>query len=67
MMISIDELRARRSGGHGAIARHRQQTEQAIRQVKEDALLSERERIGRITTLLAEANGRALALWDRGA
>ncbi len=67
MMISIDELRTRRSGGHGAIERHRQQTEQAIQKIRGDELLSERERIGRITTLLAEANGRALALWGRGA
>ena len=66
-MISIEELRAQRNGQPGAVERHRQETEQAIRQVKQDAFLSERERIGRITALLTEANGRALAMWRRGA
>lgn len=67
MMISIEELRARRNGQTGAIAQHRQETEQAIRQVKQDAFLSDRERVGRISALLAEANGRALAMWHRRA
>jgi hypothetical protein len=43
------------------LARHREHTEQAIAQIREDYTLSDRERAHRITQVVAEANARVLA------
>ena len=43
------------------LARHREYTEQAITRIREDNLLSDRERARRITEVVAEANARVLA------
>jgi len=45
------------------IAQHRAGTEQALARIRNDASLTDRERIPQITRLLAEANGRMLALY----
>ena len=49
----------------GAIVRHREQTDEAIREIRDDASLTDRERSRMITELVAAANARALALWQR--
>jgi len=49
----------------GAIIRHRERTEDALREIREDASLTDVERVRRVTEVLAEANARALALWNR--
>jgi hypothetical protein len=43
------------------LARHRQQTEQAIAQVRENYALSDGDRARQITEIVAEANARFLA------
>ena len=47
------------------IARQRAETEQAIAEIRFDASLDDRERARRITQIVAEANGRVLALASR--
>jgi hypothetical protein len=47
------------------IARQRAETEQAIAEIRYDASLDDRERARRITQIVAEANGRVLALASR--
>lgn len=49
------------------IARQRAETEQAIAEIRYDASLDDRERARRITQIVAEANGRVLALSARKA
>ena len=43
------------------LARHREYTEQAVARIREDYLLSDRERARQITEIVAEANARILA------
>lgn len=47
------------------IARQRAETERAIAEIRFDASLDDRERARRITQIVAEANGRVLALSAR--
>lgn len=46
-------------------ARQRAETERAIAEIRFDASLDDRERARKITQIVAEANGRVLALTSR--